>query len=60
MESAQYYPKGRQLSPRRLMAKLGDNFNSAWMSVDRPYKDGEEPPTTIKNSIDSRLIQVWE
>ena len=54
MEHYIYKPKERNLDYDRLIRRLGDNFDSDWMSVNKPTH-GVAPEVLHKGQVDNRL-----
>ena len=53
-----YAPKQHDLKLKRLIKKLGDDFNDKWMSIERPIDDNQNVITISgSENIDSKLLK---
>lgn len=56
-----FSPKPEDLKLKRLIKKLGDDFNDNWMSIERPIHADRNDIVTISNSeIDDNLLKDYE
>lgn len=53
-----YAPKQQDLKLKRLIKKLGDDFNEKWVSIERPI-DADQTEVSISNweNLDSKLLK---
>ena len=50
-------PKKKNLKPQRLLRKMGEDFESDWMSIDEPHPERSDETTQMSQSQISRLFE---
>ncbi|XP_060603036.1 noggin-2-like isoform X2 [Ruditapes philippinarum] len=55
-----YLPHGKHLKRKRLLRKLGQDFDSEWMSIETPKKSNHVPDTFLQqgNKIEDGLLKL--
>ena len=55
-----FSPKPNDLKLKRLIKKLGDDFNDMWMSIEQPIDADQNEITISANEIDDKLLKDYE